>query len=158
MTVSTSRLAFEDCYTVMMAALEDPKGVRMKAGSQDAAIHFRLRCHQARKIDRAENAQTYERPHPMHGVSPYDKLVLKIRQDTEGWWLLFEQNGVIPGEVQSLTTGEQLALDMPQLMPPPKQIEPPRTPSDEELGDAFEDIPTVGEILPPMAKPAIRRI
>lgn len=163
MTVSTSRLAYEDAYTVMMAALEDPKGVRVRMLSMDAATHFRLRCHQARKIDRQENAITYERPHPMHGVSPYDKLVLRIQTDDDGVWLTFAQNTTIPGEVQSLTTGEFVELEMPQLPPPTqRQIAAPRAPTDTELGNAFEDLPTVaeepamdGEVLP---KQNIRRV
>lgn len=158
MTVSTSRLAYEDAYAVMMAALEDPRGVRVRMASVDAATHFRLRCHQARKIDRQENAITYERPHPMHGVSPYDKLVLRIVTDDDGVWLTVAQNTVIPGEVQSLTTGEHVELEMPQLSPPTtRQIAAPvRALTDEEIGEAFEDIPTVdGEVLP---KQNIRRV
>lgn len=161
MTASTSRLAYDDAYAIMDAAIVDDKGVRVRMLDHAAANHMRARCHMARVLDRRENAATYERPHPMHGVSAYDRLKLTIEEDGVGCWLMLIRNNVIPGEVESLTTGEQLSLDLTQLMPPPRQlqIEPPKAPlTDGELGDAFDALPTVdGE--EPRPKPmTLRRV
>lgn len=163
MTVSTSRLAFEDCYAVMQAALDDKAGVMMRMASENAATHFRLRCHQARKIDRQFNAETYEKGNPMHGCSAYDRLTIKIRQDETGIILVFEQTNLIPGDVISLTDGEAVPIDMPMLPPPLKMLEAPReAPTDAELAADLAGMDVVdGEVLPPEASPkpaGIRRV
>lgn len=148
MTLSTSKLAYDDCYAVMDAALADDQGARMRMADLDAATHFRMRCHQARKIDRELNAETYEKGHALHNVSEYDRLTFKIRGGaTSEVWLLVERTKIIPGEVLSLATGEQLELELPQrALPsapePQRRIAPP---TDTEMGEAFEGIDTVAE-------------
>lgn len=87
MTTSNSRLSYEDCFLILDKALASPNGLRLKFKEHGDAIHFRLRCHCARSIDRYDNKQTYPGPnletgdagHPMHGRSVYDDIVIKVR-------------------------------------------------------------------------------
>ncbi|SRR6266567_5282551 len=91
MTVSTSRLAYTDCYDIMDRALADGKGCRVKFKDADDAYNFRLRLYVARKIDRVDNAEIYDPPHPLHGRSEYDGLVSRVRQDAQkNIWLYVE--------------------------------------------------------------------
>ena len=149
MTVSKSPLAYDDAYAALDAALADQQGVRVKMADEAAAINFRMRCHQARKIDRDRNAETYEKPDPRHGASDYDRLILRIRYVDDDWYLYFEKNTVIPGEVESLSGKEVIAALPAKLVP---RALPPPTPQVMDLEDAFEQMPTVEE------KPKMRRI
>lgn len=87
MTTSNSRLSYEDCFKILDQAVESPNGLRLKFKEHGDAIHFRLRCHCARMIDRHDNKQTYPAPdpvtgdagHPMWGRSVYDDIVIKVR-------------------------------------------------------------------------------
>lgn len=142
MTLSISKLAYDDCYAVMDAALADDRGIAVKMESFDAANHFRMRCHQARKIDRSLNAETYEKGHALHRASQYDRLTLKIRNSADGFWLVLERTKIIPGEVVSLTTNEPVQLDMPQALPPPTILALP-PPTVEEIADSLDAIPVV---------------
>lgn len=118
MSVATSKLAYDDAFAAFDRALTDPLGIRIRMDTVDAATHFRMRCHQARKIDRAENSETYPKGDPLHGTSQYDRLVLRIRKDEGAWWLYFEKQEEIPGDVQSLS-GNGLAK-----LPPPSRALP----------------------------------
>ena len=164
MTVSNSPLSYEDCYRIMDAALADERGVRVKLRDINGATFFRMRCHQARKIDRQRSEDTYEKGDPRYKVSQYDRLILRIRADAEGVWVKIEQNAVIPGEVESLSTGELLEIGLPMIPYEPQQRlpapPPPKALTDNELADAFNNISTVSEdkitIIPP--KVGFRRL
>lgn len=120
MTISISRLAYEDCYKVMDAALDDAVGARVKFSDHGMAMFFRMRLNQARKIDRKDNMQLYEEDHPLYGRSAYDKLVARV-EDT---WVYVEKIGIDLGDIEPLS-------GVPKLPPPEPilQLEAP-TPTD----------------------------
>lgn len=112
MSVSTSAMSYQDCYTALDAALADPMGVRIKLDHEAAAIHFRMRCHQARKINREDNCKIYENDHPLWGRSEYDLLTLRIRHDADdNTYLYIEKNDTVPGEIELLSGLEPAQLE-----------------------------------------------
>ena len=95
-------------------ALDDPRGIRVELRGVDSATHLRMRIHQARQIDRRENATTYSEPdHPLHGRSPYDCLTLRIDPGPP-CWLYLDKIKVEIGRVETI--------------PEDYQIEPPKAP------------------------------
>ena len=118
MSISNSRLSYEDCYKIMDAALEDKIGARVKMADNDAAVFLRMRIHTARSIDRRDNTKVFEEGHPLYGRSPYDKLVTRIRKIDEDIWIYVEQIGADLGEVEPLSGPPQL-----EGPPAPLQIE-----------------------------------
>ena len=120
MGMSTSRLAFSDCYELMEKALLDPKGIRVKFVTEDDAFHYRLRLHNARKIDRHDNFQLYEEGHQMHGKSPYDVLIMRMQRDDDGgMWLRLEKLSTDGLQIESLSEGEADKLAEKMMKPPP---------------------------------------
>src|SRR5215510_14686430 len=117
MAVSTSRLAYSDCFELLERAINDPKGIRVKFASYDDAFNFRLRLHQARKIDRQDNLDAYAEGHHMHGHSIYDPLSCKIRPFSKGAWLLIERVDARVFEVESLSK-EPIETELPLPLPP----------------------------------------
>jgi hypothetical protein len=112
MVTSTSRLAFSDCYELMEKAISDPKGIQIKFARDEDAWHFRVRLHTARRIDRTDNLKLFEEGHMMHGKSPYDALVMRIRENKNGdggYWLRLERISIEHLEIESL------AEETPQL-------------------------------------------
>lgn len=108
MPMPTSPLSYSDCYQLFDAAVADAKGARVCKGAKAHAEHFRFRCNYARKINRDENARTYERGHPLHGRSEYDQVTLTLREDTDGlWWVYAEQIPDIESEIEPLSVTEQ---------------------------------------------------
>jgi hypothetical protein len=107
MGMSNSRLAFSDCYELMEKAIEDQKGIRVKFATEQDAWLYRLRLHNARKIDRKENEEIYEKGHAMHGRSVYDALIMRLRQVTNNgkgaWWLRIEKISIDDLEIESLS-------------------------------------------------------
>ena len=92
MSLSDSRLSYTDCYEAMDRALEDEKGIRVVVEDNNAATYYRMRLHQARKIDRRHNKSVYEPGDKLYGHSVYDVLIFRIREDIEGaWWVYMEQ-------------------------------------------------------------------
>ena len=92
MSISTSRASYLDCYAYYDQALEEERGIRIRVQSFDAATHLRQRLHMARKIKRADNAEIYpDADHPMHGACPYDILVVKIKTEPRGVFVLIEK-------------------------------------------------------------------
>lgn len=159
MTVNSSLLAYEDCFAVMDATLADDLGLKMTMADERSAIHFRLRCHYARKLDREKNLRIYPKEDLRHGLSQYDKIVIKLRAVDGKAILLFERVVSIPGKIESLS-GAEVNLTLPDYIPQkalPKPEESP-LPVNEDLGDAFDQIVPVQEVLPPEPKPGIRRI
>lgn len=115
MTLSTSRLAFKDCYELFDLATSDPKGVKVRFNRQDDALHFRHRLHHARKLDREDSKRIYKPEEPMYGLSDYDKITVRIEKDDNGWWLRLTKIEAQTFDVVSLAQEEedeqQQALD-----------------------------------------------
>jgi hypothetical protein len=88
----------------MEKAIEDPKGVRVWMKTYDSATFFRMRCHQARKIDRQDNLTIYEPGDKLHGASVYDALTFRIRSDVnDEFWVYAEKTELPEGGVESLS-------------------------------------------------------
>jgi hypothetical protein len=105
----------------MEKAIEDQKGIRVKFATEQDAWLYRLRLHNARKIDRKENEEIYEKGHAMHGRSVYDALIMRLRQVSNNgkgaWWLRIEKISIEDLEIESLSE-EDIEED----------IKPPKTP------------------------------
>lgn len=106
MSLPTSRYAYKDCFEVYDRALEDEQGARVQLPDYDAALFFRMRMNQARKLRREENAQIYEKGDPKHGVSPYDSTVVTIKQHDGAYYVYVQHIGLNLGEIESLSQVE----------------------------------------------------
>lgn len=120
MPISNSYRSYTDCYSVMDQALADTHGARVQVEDDNAAKFFRMRCHQARSIDRQRNAKTYQDPdHPLHGSSIYDELIVRIREDDEGTtWVYIEKCTVILGKIEGLAG----VAEEPKALPAPAPV------------------------------------
>lgn len=107
MPVSSSRLAYDDCFLLYEKALEDPVGARFQVASGDLGQtrYFITRMHQARAIDRKDNKAIFPDPGaPLHGRSIYDPLTVQLKQDTEGlWWVYVSKTTIAPDQIESLS-------------------------------------------------------
>ena len=92
MTIPTNRMSYLDCYERFDAACEDPKGIRIPFDTQAAAKFYVMRMHNARSVDRRENAKMYDKGHKLHGQSSYDILQLRILgpADDGSWFVYIE--------------------------------------------------------------------
>lgn len=92
MSQINSLRAYDDCRLVFEAALADPKGSRVRIGTQEAAMNMRTRMHYFRNLDRKANANIYPQDHPQYGTSVYDPYVVRnpIRDEDGEWWLYVE--------------------------------------------------------------------
>lgn len=118
MPLPNSRLSYLDCYAVWDKALEDPKGVRVRMDNMDQAIFFRMRMHNARKINRVDNAQIYDEDHKMYNASEYDKLAITLRQADEGRvWVYIRPFGINVETIEPLSEVDdeetQIAVSVP---------------------------------------------
>jgi hypothetical protein len=134
MTTSNSRLAFHDCIEAYDRALADDFGCRIKMKNYNAAVHFRMRLHTARNLDRRDNKQLYSdrEDHPLYGRSVYDVLTCKLA-NKEGHWWVYIQKMTLPGEVEALSdlpedAREANTYEEPQLeaAPQPAQVAAPQ--------------------------------
>lgn len=129
MSLPRSRASYEDCYDIFDQALKDEKGVRIPAKNFNIATQLRMRLHMARTLDRELNKQRYEEGHFMHGASDYDKLVVKLRQNAEGWiYLYIEHIDLAWGDVEVLSeVNEETTVALPPhapqypMLPAPQQ-------------------------------------
>lgn len=126
MSLSTSRIAYTDCYTILDRAIGDPRGVRLRMDSLNSAIHLRMRLHQARKINRDDNAMTYseQRDHPMFACSIYDPLAIRILAVGDQHYLYLEPYTIDEAIIEPLSEVEP-SLPPPtpvQMIEPPKQV------------------------------------
>jgi len=120
MAVSTSRLAFSDCFTLLERAINDEKGIRVKFATYDDAFNFRLRIHKARQIDRQDNLESYAEGHILYGRSVYDELTCKIRLFNGGAWLRIERLTAREFEIESLSEeASEAELPLEPKLPPP---------------------------------------
>lgn len=123
MSLIYSRSAYGDCYEVFDKAMEDQEGVRVKMPDYNAAVFFRMRMHQARKINRDDSKRIYDAQSPMFNASTYDKLVVRIKSDGDNWFVYVEHGGIDLGLIEPLSGVE--ALPEPE---PRGQIEAPKEP------------------------------
>lgn len=120
MTLSSSLQSYADCLDFFDRVVDDPKGGRIFIGSAADAHTFRMRCNQARKLHRAQNTRIYEEGHKMYGVSEYDPLCLRIKQDTDGnCWLYAERMQLDASQVELLSEID----DTPQIEAPEAQLQ-----------------------------------
>lgn len=127
MSLSTSRLAYRDCFTLLDRALDEPRGVRIEVPSGlNSAIYLRMRIHHARQIDRADNEKTYPDPeHHLHGCSEYDVLVCRIEETADAAWLYLDKQKVEIGTIESIPDGYQIEGPKPMLQIEGPKGEPP---------------------------------
>lgn len=127
MSVSKSRLSYEDVFDVFSRASDDKHGIRIAFKDEGTAKYYRLRMNYARTIDRQDNKQIYELGHPMHGRSSYDHLMTTIREIDGVWYLyLIPINDASRLQIESL---EGKDIDPPQsvtVYEPPKRLEAPQ--------------------------------
>lgn len=102
MTVSTSRKAYKDCYDLFDRALAAPLGIRNRCTDPGQANHLRVRLHQARILLRRESLSIYAEEDPNHGASPYDSLIVRIK-DVDGHWWVYLEPRMMNGVVEELT-------------------------------------------------------
>lgn len=104
MSYPTSHMAYLDCFEVMDRALADGQGVRLRMADRTAAEYQRTRINYARKLNRKQNEKIYPDPeHPLHGASPYDKLVCRIKQQNGACFLYVEQYAPIYEDIEDLS-------------------------------------------------------
>ena len=107
MTIPNNRMSYQDIYEKFDLALEDPKGIRIPFTTHGEAMHYQMRMHYARKIDRKENAKMYDEGHPLHGQSSYDVLQVRIRLGEDGTHFVYvEPRDKYAGEVEHLSEVE----------------------------------------------------
>lgn len=123
MSLSTSRGAYRDCFALLDRALDDTRGIRVELRDPAVATYLRLRVHQARQIDRAENLTTYPEPdHPLHGRSPYDCLTLRIDEGPP-CWLYLDKIHVEVRRIEPIPEDYQIAAPKaPLLIEGPKSL------------------------------------
>jgi len=139
-----SRHSYTDCYEALDRAIADEKGVRIAVANYDAALHFRMRLHQARQIHRKDNELAYEPGHAMYGASIYDTLTVRIRQSASGTWIYIEKIDLNYDAIEMLSEVEEETF--PALPPPPQLMIASRS---------MERLETVREPAPPQV--VIRR-
>ena len=104
MVASSSRFAYIDCFDLMDKAIADQKGIKIKFSGKEEAMHFRIRLHTARRIDREENMEIYQPGHAMYGKSSYDPLTMRVKKDANGGvWLNLERTNTRQFQVESLS-------------------------------------------------------
>ncbi len=91
MPPSTSRLSFIDCYTVLDQALASKLGLRLTFEDPGSARSFQLRLNTARRLNREDNAETYDATHPLHNASEYDTLLIRLKANGEGSVVIVEK-------------------------------------------------------------------
>lgn len=140
MSLSNSRLAYADCYSILDQALEEPRGVRVEVASLNDANYLRMRIHHARAINRQENSRTYPDPdEPLHGRSVYDIFVVRIEEGEGHAWVYLDKQKVEIGRIEPIEDVKQIGQE-----PRPLMIEGPKA----------EDVENT-EVTPP--KPQIMR-
>lgn len=114
MSLSNSRAAYADCYKLLDAALADPRGIRAEVPSLNNAFRLRLRIHQARSIDRLDNARTYPDDHPLWNRSPYDSLVCRV-ESGDRCWVYLDKVQVEIATIEPIPEGHQYqAVEAPK--------------------------------------------
>lgn len=115
MSLSTSLLSYSDCMKFMDKALEYSEGARLKLSDESACIYFRMRCQQARQLDRESNQNIYDKDHFMHGRSQYDVLTFRIYNLEDAWFIYAERtdNTINESEIEGLGEAVAMKLEAP---------------------------------------------
>jgi hypothetical protein len=96
--------AYEDCEELFDRSFHDSVGARAQFPTEAAAVYMRLRMNHYRTLLRRDSCRTYDKTDPRYNKSIYDKLICRIRQDTEGlWWVYVERHAQTLGVVESLS-------------------------------------------------------
>lgn len=108
MPTSTSRLAYEDCFSYFSEALDDPRGVRILLAKPGDAHQLRVRMNAARVLDREANAETYDPSHPLFGRSEFDQVMVRLvaERGSEETWVYIERRGANVLQIQRLSEVE----------------------------------------------------
>jgi hypothetical protein len=114
MPISNALLAFNDCVEVFDAACRSDRGVRVRIGTYDNAVYFRMRLHQARKLTREANQRIYDEDDPLYGRSPYDPYTVRIRNHNGEFYVYLEPNIIDIDAIEYLDEVE------PEPAPPPE--------------------------------------
>lgn len=101
MTAPTSRAAYKSYYDVLDRALDSDAGIRIEVESKGEAHQYRVRLHYARSLDRELNRQSRPPDDPEYGISDYDNLSVRIRNEGDKWWVYIEHNSV-PHNIEEL--------------------------------------------------------
>lgn len=116
MSLPTSAISYPDCYHFLDAAMADAVGARRRMDDHDSASYFRMRCHQARKINREDNAKTYPAEHQMHGRSHYDLLMLTIYSEGTNTYVQAAKTTIPEEDIEGISGQAVLAAPEPQRM------------------------------------------
>lgn len=104
MTIPTNRMSYADVYEKFDEAKDDPKGIRIPFDTKGEAMHYQMRMHNARAVDRRENAKMLDKSHPLHGQSSYDVLQVRLRKgEDDTWFVYIEPKDKYIGETESLS-------------------------------------------------------
>ena len=104
MPLSNQITAYEDCRNLFDAATEDSLGARLKFPTYTEALYFRNRMNQARSLEREESKRIYDKTSPAYGKTDYDAFVVRIREDTEGWfWVYVERRETLFDKIEKLS-------------------------------------------------------
>lgn len=118
MSLSTSLLSYSDCLKFMDKALEFSEGARLKLADESACIYFRMRCQQARQLDRESNRNIYDKDQFMHGRSQYDVLTFRLYELESLWYIYAERtdNTINDTQIEGLGEAVQPKLEAPRMV------------------------------------------
>ncbi len=101
MPTPSSRSAYKVYYDVLDRALDSSAGIRIEVPSKGEAYQYRVRLHTARSLDRRLNRQSRRSDDPQYGMSDYDNLVVRVRDEAGKWWVYVEHSKV-PSTIEEL--------------------------------------------------------
>ena len=116
MALSRSIQAYQDCLDFMEKCLEYPTGGRMWFRSDREAEFWRMRCNQARKLDREQNSRMHGPDDPRFGVSPFDTLMFVIKESSDGFHWVYGQRMILDTQKVEPIPDEEvtmIATDVP---------------------------------------------
>ena len=102
MSASTSRRAYDDCYSLMNQALENPKGLRCLKIDYSEACQLVVRLNYARNLQRELNTKVFGDDDPKAGVSNYDTLIIRKKEIDDEWWVYIEPRQLDGNKVELL--------------------------------------------------------
>jgi hypothetical protein len=72
--------------------------IKIKFGTRGKAVHARQNFYRFRKMDRDQSYEAYPPGDPRRGWSPYDALVISLREEGGKWVLeISKSSGMLPG-------------------------------------------------------------
>lgn len=94
MSISTSKLAYEDCYDILDRALNAPSGIRVAAETRGQAVQLLTRLNYARTLERELSKEIHHPESSDYNVSQYDTLqVRRPREEDSKWWIYIVRRG-----------------------------------------------------------------